>query len=410
MKKTCLFALLSLIVTTVNAQIPPVSSPACASCGGKGSHKSGCIYSSDYNNEEYSYPKEKKLKDVTPLPELEDMAQWQKLYFYYGHSDERCPECDLFTHKNGCKIAKLQKKALNYREKAAAATSIEKRNKALKDFRSQLDKLISLCNSWKSKREEAERKANEQAQHNTPQASYGGSQHLSSVDIKNTYDKKFALSSGAAAYGKTSPNGEEEWTLFNSSGKEVGRFSKVETVQLSRGWDTEDVFLVRDFNGKWGIGNATGDIVSEPQYESLKAHVTIRQNGQQQTFFDATKRYHHGMIRHGILDSGGAQLIPCMCERVELLDRSPEAHGQLAILSIEGIKAVYDVEKGRVLLQPAAVYVNTYFTRKGMYFIVGDGTSFGAYYAGTDEPQEVVSPSSGKTFDQVRNLIDDLDR
>ena len=43
-----------------------------------------------------------------------------------------------------------------------------------------------------------------------------------------------------------------------------------------------------------------------------------------------------------------------------------------------------------------------------MYFIVGDGTSFGAYYAETMEV--VVSPDEGKTLDQVRNIIDNRDQ
>ena len=67
-----------------------------------------------------------------------------------------------------------------------------------------------------------------------------------------------------------------------------------------------------------------------------------------------------------------------------------------------------DTDDGDVIIQPSYSYVNTYFTPKGMYFIVGDGNSFGAYFAETMEV--LVFPDSGKTLDQVRNILDQRDR
>ena len=43
-----------------------------------------------------------------------------------------------------------------------------------------------------------------------------------------------------------------------------------------------------------------------------------------------------------------------------------------------------------------------------MYFIVGDGTHFGAYDAATME--EVASPTDARTLYQVREIIDKRDR
>ena len=67
-----------------------------------------------------------------------------------------------------------------------------------------------------------------------------------------------------------------------------------------------------------------------------------------------------------------------------------------------------DADSGDVIIQPAFSYLNTYFTRRGMYFIASDGNSLGAYDAETME--EIVSPGSGKTLDQVRNILDKRDR
>ena len=69
---------------------------------------------------------------------------------------------------------------------------------------------------------------------------------------------------------------------------------------------------------------------------------------------------------------------------------------------------VIDADSGNVIIQPGYSYLNTYFTSKGMYFIVGDGASFGAYYAETMEI--VVLPDDGKTLEQVRNILDQRDR
>jgi hypothetical protein len=69
---------------------------------------------------------------------------------------------------------------------------------------------------------------------------------------------------------------------------------------------------------------------------------------------------------------------------------------------------IIDADSGDVLIQPGYSYVNTYFTPKGMYLIVGDGSQFGAYNAATMEV--VVLPDADKTLEQVKNMIDQGDR
>ena len=79
-----------------------------------------------------------------------------------------------------------------------------------------------------------------------------------------------------------------------------------------------------------------------------------------------------------------------------------------AKITVDGRMGIVDADSANVLIQPAYSYVNTYFTPKGMYFIIGDGVSLGAYNADTMEI--IVSPDSGNTLDQVRSILDNLDR
>ena len=198
------------------------------------------------------------------------------------------------------------------------------------------------------------------------------------------------------------------WVLYDQDGNEVGQFSKIETAQIP---DALDVFIARDLNGKWGVYNAGGYAIVEPIYESVKVLIA-RGNGEPREFYDVTQRDGQGMLRHGLINgsivSGDNRTIPCACDRIELIDRSPSNRGVLAKITVDGRMGIMDADYGDVIIQPAFSYLNTYFTRRGMYFIAGDGNSLGAYYAETME--EIVSPNSGKTLDQVRNIIDQRDR
>lgn len=196
--------------------------------------------------------------------------------------------------------------------------------------------------------------------------------------------------------------------LYDQDGQEVGQFLKVESVPVPTGLD---VFLVKNLNGKWGVYNAGGYAIVEPKFESVKG-VVAQQGGESREFYDVTLRDERGLLRHGIINGaiagGDNQTIPCACDRIELIDRSPSNRGVLAKYTIDGNSGVMDADSGEVLIQPGYSYVNTYFTLKGMYFIVGDGTHFGAYDAATME--EVASPTDARTLYQVREIIDKRDR
>ncbi len=354
------------------------------------------------------------LEDSKPLPEVKSRLnisreEYGMLYRVGVRGfNIMCPVCGSMVHESWCPYAMLQLMAVEAKDKAKATTTREEREKAIIDFHVCEDNLLaSYEQNLKKKQEEDAQKAREQAQLNTSPApaSY---QHLSSVDIKNGYDKKLGYGNWGTAYGKTFPNGEEQWVLYDSDGQEVGQFSKVEPASVPSGLD---VFLVRDFNGKWGVYNAGGYAIVKPEYESVKV-VIAQQGNETHEFYDVTLRDDRGVLRHGIINgaiaSGENQTIPCSCDRIELIDRSPSNRGVLAKLTIDGNMGIMDADSGEVLIQPGYSYVNTYFTPKGMYFILGDGTQFGAFYAETME--EVVSPTDGNTLDQVRNIIDQRDQ
>ena len=365
-------------------------------------------------------------EDSEPLPEVKSRLdisreKYEMLYKVGVRGfNIMCIHCGSMVHEGWCAYAMFQRMANDAKAKALATTTLEERKKAIIDFHVCEDNLLASYEqslkeyNYKKKqeaerqaREQAEQRAREQAQQSTSPAS-ASYQHLSSVDIKGNYDKKIGYSSWATAYGKTFPGGEEMWVLYDQDGNEVGQFSKIETAQIP---DALDVFIVRDLNGKWGVYNAGGYAIVEPIYESVKVLIA-RGNGEPREFYDVTQRDSQGMLRHGIINGsiagGDNRTIPCACDRIELIDRSPSNRGVLAKITVDGGIGIMDADSGDVIIQPAFSYLNTYFTRRGMYFIAGDGNSLGAYDAETME--EIVSPGSGKTLDQVRNILDKRDR
>ena len=349
------------------------------------------------------------LEDSKPLPEVKSRLnlsneEYGMLYRVGVRGfNMTCPVCGSMVHESWCPYAMLQLMAVEAKDKAKATTTLEEREKAIIDFHVCEDNLFaSYEQNLKKKQQEEAQKVREQVLHNTSPVP------VNYLDIKNGFDKKLGYGNWATAYGKTFPNGEEQWVLFDSDGQEVGQFSKIETAQIP---DALDVFLVRDLNGKWGVYNAVGGAIVEPIYESVKVLIA-RGNGEPREFYDVTQRDGQGMLRHGIINGsiagGDNRTIPCVCDRIELIDRSPSNRGVLAKITVDGRMGIMDADSGDVIIQPGFSYVNTYFTRRGMYFIVGDGDSLGAYDAETME--EIVSPGSGKTLDQVRNFLDQRDR
>ncbi|MBQ6279102.1 MAG: hypothetical protein IJK68_05210 [Muribaculaceae bacterium] len=427
MKRIYLLLLLGLLAATTYAQIPQVSDPHCAYCNvnlktGE-AHKSSCPYYEAPKDEESSSSSSSsttsstKLKDHEPLPEVKsrlDVSPERYSLMYQagdGKNMVTCPACGSVAHEGWCTYAILQKMANEAKAKALAANTPEERRKAIIYFHVCEDNLRESYDynieKYRREWEETKRQEREQAQQNTSPApaSY---QHLSSIDIKNGYDKKIGYGNWATAYGKTFPNGEEQWVLYDQDGQEVGHFSKVEPAPVPSGMD---VFLVRDFNGKWGVYNSGGYAIVEPEYESVKV-VVAQQGNEKREFYDVTQRDGQGMLRHGIINGSIAgvdnRTIPCACDRIELIDRSPSNRGVLAKITVDGRMGIMDADTGDVIIQPAFSYLNTYFTRCGMYFIAGYGNSLGAYNAETME--EIVSPGSGKTLDQVCSILDQRDR
>ena len=391
------------LAATTYAQIPTPPDPSCAYCGvnlKKGeAHKSSCPYYEAPKEEESSSSSSSHLKDYTPMPGMSSV-EYTLIYEVGVNGKKPCSHCLSLIHHPWCEIINMQKWAKEYRAKAENASSEAERKRALWDYKRMVDNLKLFINLNYTLED-----SKPLPEVSPAPASY---QHLSSVDIKGNYDKKLGYGNWATAYGKTFPNGEEQWVLYDSDGQEVGQFSKVEPASVPSGLD---VFLVRDFNGKWGVYNAGGYAIVKPEYESVKV-VVAQQGNETHEFYDVTLRDDRGVLRHGIINGAIAsvenQTIPCACDRIELIDRSPSNRGVLAKFTIDGNMGILDADSGDVLIQPGYSHVNTYFTPKGMYFIVGDGTQFGAFYAETME--EVVSPTDGNTLDQVRNTIDQRDR
>ncbi|MBO4813574.1 MAG: hypothetical protein J5523_01300 [Muribaculaceae bacterium] len=403
MKRILIIALLGALAATTYAQIPTPPDPSCAYCGvnlKKGeAHKSSCPYYEAPKEEESSSSSSSHLKDYTPMPGMSSV-EYTLIYEVGVNGKKPCSHCLSLIHHPWCEIINMQKWAKEYRAKAENASSEAERKRALWDYKRMVDNLKLFINLNYTLED-----SKPLPEVSPAPASY---QHLSSVDIKGNYDKKLGYGNWATAYGKTFPNGEEQWVLYDSDGQEVGQFSKVEPASVPSGLD---VFLVRDFNGKWGVYNAGGYAIVKPEYESVKV-VVAQQGNETHEFYDVTLRDDRGVLRHGIINGAIAsvenQTIPCACDRIELIDRSPSNRGVLAKFTIDGNMGILDADSGDVLIQPGYSHVNTYFTPKGMYFIVGDGTQFGAFYAETME--EVVSPTDGNTLDQVRNTIDQRDR
>ncbi len=419
MKRIILIALLG-VATATYAQIPQPGDPHCAYCNvnlktGE-AHKSNCPYYEAPKEEESSSSSSTHLRDYTPLPEVSSIEH-ALIYEIGVNGVKPCSHCKSLKHQPWCEIINMQKWAKEDRAKAENATTESVRKRALWDYKRMVDYLKLFINlnytkadldayNARMEKEESERNAEVQIQQHTPQPNSGGFQHLSSVDIKNGYDKKIGYSSDwATAYGKTFPNGQELWVLYDQDGQEAGQFLKVESVPVPTGLD---VFLVKNLEGKWGVYNAGGYAIVEPVYESVKVLIA-RDNGGPREFYDVTQRDGQGMLRHGIINgaivSGDNRTIPCVCNRIELIDRSPSNHGVLAKITVDGRMGVMDADNGDVLIQPGYSYVNTYFTLKGgMYVLAGDGNRMGAYHVG-DEVVEVVPVTEGYTLDKVKRLI-----
>lgn len=430
MKRIC-FILLIISAVASNAQNAKIVGVICPECGvylegadakhfdDPAYHNSGCTFvkkseSESSSSSSSSVSNSTHLKDHTPLPEVKSelnvsSERYQLIYKSgVGNNMIMCPACKSVVHESWCLLLLYQKKAEDARNKALAARSVQDREAALREFH---DAEFQLNYFYETILPQLEQSASTQ-QNTSPEPALGSYQHLSSVDIKNGYDKKLTFGYDATAYCKTSPNGTERWVLYDMDGQEAGQFSKIEVADAGNGED--EYFLVRDDNGQWGIYGRGGGLMCEPRYESVKLLTTLQGEGRR-PFFDVARRLPNGQVLHGLVDPfivsrGEGEITQCVFEQIELIDRSPAPYGVLAKVKSDGKWGIIDTENyGDIIIPPKYSYINTYFTRKGgMYFIVGDGNGFGAYYVET--MQEVVPVTNGYSLDKVRYLIDQIDR
>ncbi len=435
MKRIILIALLSVLAVAVHAQNAKIVGVICPECGVylKGDdakhfddpayHNSGCTFvkkseSESSSSSSSSTSNSTHLKEYAPLPEVKSELNVPndryELIYKTGDGEHMitCPSCGSVFHESWCLLARYQKMAKDARAKAMAASTLEAREAALSEFHTAEFQLNMIYENAvdvriQKEQEEAKRQTQTAAQQNTaPNPTPSGYQHLSSVDIKNGYDKKLTFGYNATAYCKTAPNGTERWVLYDIDGQEVGQFSKIELADAGNGED--EYFLVRDDNGQWGIYGRGGGLMCEPRYESVKLLTALQGEGRR-PFFDVARRF-NGQVLHGLVDPfivspGDGEITQCVFEQIELIDRSPAPYGVLAKVKSDGKWGVIDTENhGDIIIPPKYSYINTYFTLKGgMYLIVGDGNGLGAYHAETME--EVVPVTNGYSLDKVKVLL-----
>ena len=380
MRKLLLSILLMVGVIAASAQVPKASKPVCAYCGvdlttGE-SHQSSCRY---YKREESSG------ESWAP--------NFNSIEYKYGNG-VMCEQCGKTNgHLSDCLIGKTQGYARDYWAKSSNSESAKFRMKTYED------NIRLFAKQGRSSRPSS-------STHYVMPSAY----------IVKNYDKELSYGEGyARALGVTMPNGTERWLLANYKGEEVGQFSKVEFAEVN---GMEQYILVRNDNGQWGIYGRGGTQMCEPQYESIKLlSPIVGDNGYRGAYFDVAKRDERGVLRHGLVNPGDIrgnviETIPCEYDYIEMIDyrRVPNLsdcgdYGPLAKVKKNGKLAIVAAETGKLLIPAEYSYLNTYYTQKGNYFIVGDGTNFGAY-ANTYPMTMIIPVTNGITLDKVRNMID----
>ena len=394
MRKLLLSILMMVGAIAASAQVPKASKPVCAYCGvdlttGE-SHKSSCRY---YKKEESS--------------EESWAPNFNSIEYKYGNG-VMCEQCGKTNgHVSDCLIGKTQGYARDYWAKSSNSESAKFRIKTYED---------NIRLFAKQGREARQRKQAEKSTSFSSRPSSSTHYVMPSAYIVKNYDKELSYGEGyARALGVTMPNGTERWLLANYKGEEVGQFSKVEFAEVN---GMEQYILVRNDNGQWGIYGRGGTQMCELQYESIKLlSPIVGDNGYRGAYFDVAKRDERGVLRHGLVNPGDIrgnviETIPCEYDYIEMIDyrRVPNLsdcgdYGPLAKVKKNGKLAIVAAETGKLLIPAEYSYLNTYYTQKGNYFIVGDGTNFGAY-TNTYPITMIIPVTNGNTLDKVRSMID----
>ena len=394
MRKLLLSVLMMVGAIAASAQVPKASKPVCAYCGidlttGE-SHKSSCRY---YKKEESS--------------EESWAPNFNSIEYKYGNG-VMCEQCGKTNgHVSDCLIGKTQGYARDYWAKSSNSESAKFRIKTYED---------NIRLFAKQGREARQRKQAEKSTSFSSRPSSSTHYVMPSAYIVKNYDKELSYGEGyARALGVTMPNGTERWLLANYKGEEVGQFSKVEFAEVN---GMEQYILVRNDNGQWGIYGRGGTQMCELQYESIKLlSPIVGDNGYRGAYFDVAKRDERGVLRHGLVNPGDIrgnviETIPCEYDYIEMIDyrRVPNLsdcgdYGPLAKVKKNGKLAIVAAETGKLLIPAEYSYLNTYYTQKGNYFIVGDGTNFGAY-TNTYPITMIIPVTNGNTLDKVQSMID----
>ena len=394
MRKLLLSILMMVGAIAASAQVPKASKPVCAYCGvdlttGE-SHKSSCRY---YKKEESS--------------EESWAPNFNSIEYRYGNG-VMCEQCGKTNgHVSDCLIGKTQGYARDYWAKSSNSESAKFRIKTYED---------NIRLFAKQGREARQRKQAEKSTSFSSRPSSSTHYVMPSAYIVKNYDKELSYGEGyARALGVTMPNGTERWLLANYKGEEVGQFSKVEFAEVN---GMEQYILVRNDNGQWGIYGRGGTQMCELQYESIKLlSPIVGDNGYRGAYFDVAKRDERGVLRHGLVNPGDIrgnviETIPCEYDYIEMIDyrRVPNLsdcgdYGPLAKVKKNGKLAIVAAETGKLLIPAEYSYLNTYYTQKGNYFIVGDGTNFGAY-TNTYPITMIIPVTNGNTLDKVQSMID----
>ena len=394
MRKLLLSILMMVGAIAASAQVPKASKPVCAYCGvdltTAESHKSSCRY---YKKEESS--------------EESWAPNFNSIEYKYGNG-VMCEQCGKTNgHVSDCLIGKTQGYARDYWAKSSNSESAKFRIKIYED---------NIRLFAKQGREARQRKQAEKSTSFSSRPSSSTHYVMPSAYIVKNYDKELSYGEGyARALGVTMPNGTERWLLANYKGEEVGQFSKVEFAEVN---GMEQYILVRNDNGQWGIYGRGGTQMCELQYESIKLlSPIVGDNGYRGAYFDVAKRDERGVLRHGLVNPGDIrgnviETIPCEYDYIEMIDyrRVPNLsdcgdYGPLAKVKKNGKLAIVAAETGKLLIPAEYSYLNTYYTQKGNYFIVGDGTNFGAY-TNTYPITMIIPVTNGNTLDKVRSMID----
>ena len=317
------------------------------------------------------------------------------LFAQYPVSDASCAYCGVKLSKNGKPIPNVKHKSTcrYYVKEEAEESSQSTQSKHLKDYKPKEEKKEEI---------EANKKKSASSSANSGKVNFipveqAKQQHLSSVNIKNEYDKKLTDNYGYTAYGKTYPNGQELWVMFDDKGSKIGEFAGAELLGDT---GTLQYFKVKGFNGLYGLYYAKYQKLAN-QYTDIKPLYSTSRNGKKFIYFDISQTGSDGLQKHGFYDGYSIKL-PCEYDRIELLD------GYRIKVTKNGLSGVVNEYDCSTIVPVQYSYLIRYVSKsKEVYYIVGNGESnkLGAWDDHNVLNDKPTIPLE-YTLEQVRNILD----